>query len=350
MRVVLLNDNRAERDSMVRVLRRASPVVEAFSDANGAVASITGEAPEVIVVAMSSYGGPELIRLLRGADVSGHAYLLAVIPGTLGGREILPALAAGAQDFIRRPVVDAELVERVKAPMRMLKWARSVTKPAVFDLSMATDIRGLRVWQIMGAVVAEDLSQMVGQPLETTKGWPKRFGRDVRCATIPMSLPSDQVELRVSVVIDAASVNWLGNALLGDPRPADAALDDLLRELANTAGGAVKRAALPENVTFTAGLPISGRAPHFQGADIQSFTLSADLGKACIAIVAEVRKRENLRVLACDLREGMVLVHDLRSRNGALLVTAGSRLTSTAAARVAMVLGERFVIEVSCAA
>lgn len=349
MRVLLLNDKRPERESMVRALQQASCLVEPFGEVKGALAAITREPPQVIVFAMPASGGAELVRLLRGADGSGHAYLVAIVDATPAGREIPPVLAAGAHDFVRRPVIDTELVERVKAPTRLIKWAQSVSKASMFDFSSAIDLSRLRIWQDMGSIVAEDLAQMVG-PLEIAKGWPKRFGRGVRGATIPMSLASEQTEVRVSIVIDPPTVEWLGGALLGDANAGDAAIDDVLRELANTAGGAVKRAALPENVTLTTGMPVNDTAVRFQGESIQSFVATADGGKASIAIVGEIRRRENQRLPASKLREGMVLVHDLRSESGALLVTAGSRLTSTTATRLAQMLGERFLVEVACAA
>jgi CheY-like chemotaxis protein len=350
MRVVLINDNRAERDSMVRVLERASFIVEPFGDSNGAVVAIGREAPQVVVLAMSGAGLPELIRLIRGADASGNAYILAILDGTPAGREIGPVLAAGAHDFIRRPVIDAELAARAKAPTRMIKWAQSVAKPKVFDFSMAIDIARLRMWQGMGSIVAEDFAQVVGQPLETAKGWPRRFGAGMRGATIAMSLPSEQTEVRVSIVIDPPTMAWVGAALLGDANAGEPAIDDVLRELANTAGGAVKRAALPESITLTTGIPTNDHAPRYHGEGVQCWTLTADGGKAAFAIVGEIRKRENQRVAASRLREGMVLVNDLRSESGALLVTAGSRLTSTTAMRLAQMLGERFFVEVACAA
>jgi hypothetical protein len=46
----------------------------------------------------------------------------------------------------------------------------------------------------------------------------------------------------------------------------------------------------------------------------------------------------------------MVLVHDVRNEGGVLLVPAGSRLTSTSAAKLAQMLGPRFFLEVAPAA
>jgi len=202
----------------------------------------------------------------------------------------------------------------------------------------------------MGQVISGDFEQLMGHALAVSRGWPKSFGRGVRGATIPMSLATEGLELMVSVLANPGTLKWLGAALLGDPDAGLANLDDVLRELANTAGGAVKRAALPENITFTTGIPFNENAVHLGAPDVQAFSLSLDGGAACLAVVGQIRKRENHRVSAAGLREGMVLVHDVRSDSGALLVTAGSRLTSTTAQRLATVLGPSFVLEVARAA
>jgi CheY-like chemotaxis protein len=350
MRVVVISDKRTELESIARALRQASCSVEPFGETKAALAAIAFQSPQVVVLAWPASGGADLVRSVRGADSSGQTYVLAILARTPGGHEIPTVLAAGAHDLLCRPLVDEELVARVKAPTRLMKWAQSVTNPSAFDFSSSTDFTRLRAWQQMGTLVAEDLAQVVGQPLEAIDGWPQRFGSGTRGATILLSLATEQSEVRVSVVADPPTVSWLGKALLGDTNPSDAALDDVLRELANTAGGAVKRAALPENVTLTTGMPFSDSAAELRSKASHSWTVMLDGGRACIAIVGEIRARPNERVPASKLREGMVVVNDLRGENGMLLVTAGSRLTSTTAERVAKLLGGRFLVEVAFAA
>lgn len=239
---------------------------------------------------------------------------------------------------------------QTQSPGRLLKWATAVAKPSVFDLPAKPDLTRTTVWKKMGAVVCEDLVAMLGQCAEPAPGSPKAFARDLRGATITMSLASEHVEIRVSVMAHQPSLKWLGDALLGDANAGDAAIDNVLRELANTAGGAIKRAALPENITLTTGLPTSETTVRFEGAGVQSWTLPLEEGRARLAIIGEIRKRENQRVAASNLREGMVLAHDLRAETGALLVAAGARLTSTSAQRLAQILGPRFFVEVATAA
>jgi hypothetical protein len=83
---------------------------------------------------------------------------------------------------------------------------------------------------------------------------------------------------------------------------------------------------------------------------IRTWTVPVSGGRHCLAIVGEIRSLANARVPASKLREGMVLTHDLRNESGALVVTAGSRLTSSTAERVAKLLGDRFSVEVASAA
>ena len=114
-------------------------MVEAVADPKAALEAIARLSPQVVVVGVPEQGGAALVRTIRGA-AAGQAYIVAVLDGTGGGRDISPILAAGATDFLRRPVVEAELVERVLAPKRLIKWANAVTRPAVFDLSSPVDV------------------------------------------------------------------------------------------------------------------------------------------------------------------------------------------------------------------
>ena len=347
MNVVVLNDKRPERELMVRVLQQASCTVEAFAESRAAMDRICRLPPQVLVLSWPSSRGADLVRTLRGADSSRQMYVIAILDGVPGGREIPPPIAAGVHDFIRRPLLEPELVARVQGPARLYKWAKSVTQPVALDLTSALDITRLTTWKTMGEVVAADLAQMVGDDGPVRAGWPEAFGRGLRGATIPMSLPSDQLEVRVSIVADRPVLQWLGGVLLGDSNAGEPAMNDVLRELANTAGGAVKRAALPEGIALTTGIPVNEASVPTLGDRTKSWMMPLNAGKSCLAIVGELRSHENQRVGASELREGMVLVHDLRSGDGTLLVKAGARFTSTTAARVAQMLGPRFLIEVA---
>jgi CheY-like chemotaxis protein len=350
MRVIVIDDRKQEREGLVLALQKASLSVEGAVDGKTGVDAIAREPASVALVAWPASGGTDLVQLLRGADPSGRMFIVAILDPNAGGRDIPAVLGAGVHDFLRRPISVAELLARTSAPERLLKWATSVAKPGLIDLSNGPDLARTATWKNMAALVAEDLGALVGQIAMPVAGWPKAFGRELRGASITMSLAADQIEIRITVMGDRPALRWLGEVILGDAASPEAALDDVLREFANTAGGAVKRAALPENVTLTTGIPTNVTSIRTEGSQVQSWTIPLDGGKANLALLGEIRKRENQRVPVSDLREGMVLAHDLRTDSGALLVTAGSRLTSTTAERLSQVLGPRFFVEVATAA
>lgn len=345
MRVVVLADHKSERDALTRMLARTSYRTEVVGTEAAALATIMQESPHIVLFSMPNKGGADLVRRLLGADSSGQSYLLALCDTAPAPGELASVLEAGAQDFLRRPVVQAELLERLKAPRRLVRWAKSLTTQA-FDLSAPVDVAGLRAWNDLGTVVAADFSEIVGAPFEVRREWPRTFVGEWRAAMIPMSLAGDQLEVRIWIVADAVGLNWLKVALLGGTNATAEVADDALRELANTAGGALKRAALKENVSLTTGIPITETITA-QGPSMTWWTLAPEGAKSCLALVGEIRELTNQRVAASDLSEGMIPAHDVRNDDGVLLVAAGTRLTATSAARLSKLLGRRFFLEVA---
>lgn len=67
--------------------------------------------------------------------------------------------------------------------------------------------------------------------------------------------------MRVSVIVDPTALRAIARAVMGEDALDDAGQRDLLRELANTAGGALKRAYAAENISLTTGLPVDDEAP-----------------------------------------------------------------------------------------
>ena len=347
MRIILLNDRKGERDLMVKALAPGNHRVEPVGDERSALEALGKERADVVLFAAPAKGGSDLVRRFRSRDSSGRAYLIAIVDAAPSAKDLASMLAAGANDFIRRPVVDVELIERVQGPARLLRWVSSIDK-SVFDLSAPPELTQLEAWRKLGVAVAEDLGQIAGQSFTVTCGWPSEFGKAARAATIPMSLAGDQLEVRLSICTDAKSSGWVKSTLLGDASAQDPAVDDVLREFANTAGGVLKRTALHESITLTTGIPFNSQPTHHEDASIWSLKL--DDGDACFVVVGEVIERHNQRVSAAKLCEGMIVVNDVRSDGGVLLVRGGSRLTSTAAAKLSSILGPQTFIEVAPAA
>jgi len=287
---------------------------------------------------------PVLLRALCAADAGHSAYVIALIPDGHVARSIPSAIAAGCHDVLKAPFTDEELWTRVEVLERLRGWNR-VANANTGAKRAYEETRG---WRFLGDVVADDLESMLCQRVKVTRRG-ACSDQAVRMASIPMVLSSEHVELFIAVRATREACAQLGENLLGDPDPAPEMIDDVLREMANVAGGAVKRALLPEGIVLTTGLPIGGDADAAPSTTTaRAWNLDAE-GGAVLTIVADVRPRSNFVVPTRTLCEGMVIVDDLRNAAGVLLLPGGTRLTSTTADRLRQILSVSHV-EISAAA
>jgi DNA-binding response OmpR family regulator len=348
MRVLVAADSKVEREALTRVLQTCKHRVEVVGDAKAALAALAREAAQVVVHLGTSSAAIDLLRKVRAAESTEHGYFIAVLDKVTPG-EIVALYAAGIDDLARKPLSAEELTARIDGPLRIREYAAKLLRSTSYDWSSAVDVRNLRAFADTASIVATDLAQLVGHELQVTVPGPSdpRVS-GLRCASIPMNLAADGVELRISLVAEPAALAALARTVMGEDVDEGARLD-LLRELANTAGGALKRAYATEGVVLTTGLPVDGHLPP-QDATTRWWTARAATLGVAFGLVCELRVKNNERVPACSLREGMVLIHDLRNESGALLVAAGTRLTVTSAERVGRALGERFLVEVVRAA
>jgi CheY-like chemotaxis protein len=343
MRVLVVNDRQAELQAIVRTVRRAGHRVEQSADATSALASAALDPANVIIVGWPLPSDADVVTLLSGGG-SDQTYVIVVLDSANAGRNIKALLAAGADDFLLRPVINEELLARVEASRRMHRWA---TVDAL-DWSSGTDLGRLRAWRSMGAIVAARLALMIRRPVEAVQGWPSDFAGPLRGATIALSLVSVQAEAHISITVNRQAQSWLAEVLLHNRNADSSAIADMLREMANTAGGGVARAAVLENVTLTLGMPVTDVIPaQPRTKTVQAYEALVDGGKVRIGILGKVIRRESVRLPARKLREGMVMVSDLRKPDGVLLVAAGTRLTWTTAEQVTQTVGGSFVVEVA---
>jgi len=348
MRVVLIDENRAERDAIARALQAAKQRVEAVADAKTGLAAMAREPVQVVIFVGLSAAAADVARKLRACQGATHPYFIAILEKVMPG-EIALLCAAGADDFMRKPPALEELIARVEAPYRIRSYAAALLSSSAYDWSSAIDLHRMRAFIDTATIVANDLNQIVGE-LAVAEGSPKNpRASALHCATIPMSLAADGLELRISVVADGSALCAIAKHVMGEESLDEAGQRDLLREMANTAGGALKRAYAVEQITLTTGIPVDDAAP-LPGEATRWWVGRAKDAGATLAFACELRETKNERVPASGLREGMVITSDLRNDCGGLLVAAGTRLTATSAERVGRALGETFLVEVACAA
>ena len=116
-RVLVVDDDRAVRESLRRSLEFNGYAVALAADGAEALASISGNAPDVVVmdVMMPRLDGLEATRALRkaGNDVP---ILVLTARDAVGDR--VEGLDAGADDYLTKPFALQELLARLRALLR----------------------------------------------------------------------------------------------------------------------------------------------------------------------------------------------------------------------------------------
>ena len=121
MRVVIAEDDPIQRGILEQHLRSAGYEVEGYGDGDAAWAALQREPSRMVVTArqMPAMDGPELIRRIRTASWPQYTYTLLV--RSLDTQEDgAGRLAAGADDYLTKPVDPRELRTRMAIGERIL--------------------------------------------------------------------------------------------------------------------------------------------------------------------------------------------------------------------------------------
>lgn len=259
------------------------------------------------------------------------------------------AFRAGAEDFIRKPYVIEQLRGRLGRIAAQREYIVAARAQGLTESAAATScVTALAAWAEFQSLSAEAVGglTMVGLSVSAS---PKRTPPSMG-ASMTLALPSHRLLCEAVVDGDDDSLRFFAEAAVGTRT--EEAIADLLKEVANTAGGAFMRAALEEQLVLTCGLPAIVPRTRLDGVlDAASqtllFWLVEPTSGAQLRVRLGVRAQRNVFVRVGSLREGMVLASDLRGVEGIVLLTAGTRFTSSSSERVRRMLDGRRMVEVA---
>jgi putative two-component system response regulator len=120
--VLVAEDDVANRALLARLLDRAGYRTITVGDGRDAVRAATDERPELVLldIGLPGLNGLEVCRHLRG-DPRTVALPIILVTGQTSSRDVVAGLDAGADDFVRKPYDQAELMARVRSVLRLAR-------------------------------------------------------------------------------------------------------------------------------------------------------------------------------------------------------------------------------------
>lgn len=129
MRILVAEDDPVSRRVLSATLEGMGHAVEIAADGLTAWARFAADQPDVLIAdwMMPELDGLELVRRVREARRERYTYVL-LLTALSGRARYLDGMAAGADDFVTKPVDRLELHARMRVAERILGLQREVTQ------------------------------------------------------------------------------------------------------------------------------------------------------------------------------------------------------------------------------
>jgi putative two-component system response regulator len=125
--VLVAEDDIANRALLARLLERAGYRSIAVADGRDALRAAIEEDPDLVLldIGLPGLNGLDVCRRLR-ADPRTVALPIILVTGQVSSRDVVAGLDAGADDFVRKPYDEAELMARVRSVLRLARVTAEV--------------------------------------------------------------------------------------------------------------------------------------------------------------------------------------------------------------------------------
>jgi diguanylate cyclase (GGDEF)-like protein len=126
-RLLLVEDEPTQRLMLERQLTRAGYVVETAENGEEALTKILAGQFQILLTDwdMPGMDGPTLCKRVREANLSTYVYIL-LLTGHLTTDDVVLGLGAGADDYVRKPANQSELLARLSAGSRIVRLEQSL--------------------------------------------------------------------------------------------------------------------------------------------------------------------------------------------------------------------------------
>jgi two-component system OmpR family response regulator len=135
LKILILEDDAATREHVVRSLTQSGHVVDACSEGRDAIFHATGETYGVLIIdrMVPTIDGLSIVKAVRAAGVRTPVLFLTAMDGV---DDRVEGLEAGGDDYLVKPFAMTELLARVSALGRRQPLGEDVTTLRVGDLEL----------------------------------------------------------------------------------------------------------------------------------------------------------------------------------------------------------------------
>jgi putative two-component system response regulator len=125
--VLIAEDDLANQALLARLLERAGYRSFAVGDGREALRAAIQDKPDLVLldIGLPGLDGLDVCRRLR-AEPSTVALPVILVTGQTSSRDVVAGLDAGADDFVRKPYDEAELMARVRSVLRLARVTAEV--------------------------------------------------------------------------------------------------------------------------------------------------------------------------------------------------------------------------------
>ena len=269
--------------------------------------------------------GIEVIRFLTERPGNKTKAFLTSVIDIPAARE--HAVAAGAQDFLPKPMSPATLLKALRTEVKSVATKNAVTSHPM--LRTAT-------WPNLPLLMSAPMSELLNREIivELAAGIPDA-PLALTCGLID---PGNGSELTPWIIARESAAISIAAAMLGEAPSGLVEATDAVGEVLNLIASIAKTEFATNDINFTQVLPKQTTSKEIRKMTDDSFgsiVTTIALGEATFVLGYSARAANAVEMRVEDLREGFVLAEDLRNASGSLvLLPACTRLTATAAQRV----------------
>ena len=330
-RVLLAEDDKVSAMIVSRGLEKAGFSVTVVDDGQAAEEKLASEPFDVFVTEwmMPGRDGIDVVRRLRARASGEQAALLVVVITALG----IPAarahaLAAGADAFLAKPFAAATL-------SKILSAAQPAATGNVTPMTGSHAITRLPVWDVLDESTCAVIGETLNTEVSLTSG-PAANDSIAYAVACAMTDAEHQLEFTLLLTASSASVGEVGRLMLDDAS-ADVG-ESAIGERTNIVAGRLKDNFRGDGYHFN--LAVYAEADQAKRDALQGLSLASAKTSILVAGCAElsahffVRQNGVTEISGDELFEGVVLAEDLIDALGAMILPAGTRLTSSGIKRV----------------